>query len=72
MIPVFFVFPGSNYNEEVITELEAERFNSRLSEVQNMIMKDPKYNQQIAFFIDMKIKSGKNVFSFMILRKVQF
>ncbi|MDP5199123.1 murein L,D-transpeptidase catalytic domain-containing protein [Flavobacterium sp. DG2-3] len=45
-----------------LSELDAERFNSRLSKVKAMIRSNSKYHSKIAFFVDMKIKSGKNRF----------
>lgn len=62
MMPLSIFFPGIKPSKEAVTESEAERLNCRLSEVQKMIVKEKKYNTQIAFFIDMKIKSGKNRF----------
>lgn len=51
-----------NNNNKSVTEPEAERFNIQLDGVKAMIGGNPKYNSKIAFFIDMKIKSGKNRF----------
>ena len=51
-----------NYKEEVMSTLEVERMNTRVSEIRNMIGIDPKYNTKIAFFVDMRIPSGKNRF----------
>jgi L,D-transpeptidase catalytic domain len=50
------------YKEEVMSTLEVERMNTRVSEIRNMISIDPKYNTKIAFFVDMRIPSGKNRF----------
>ncbi|PIF30762.1 L,D-transpeptidase-like protein [Flavobacterium sp. 9] len=44
------------------TDIEPERFNSRVAEVKAMIHAKSNYNTKIAFFVDMKIKSGKNRF----------
>ncbi|WP_426484302.1 murein L,D-transpeptidase catalytic domain-containing protein [Flavobacterium sp. 2] len=44
------------------TETEAERFNNQLAEVKEKIKTCNLYNTKIAFFVDMKIKSGKNRF----------
>lgn len=41
---------------------EMERFNVQLAEVKAAIAKSNAYSSKIAFFIDMKIKSGKNRF----------
>lgn len=51
-----------NNNNKSVTEPEAERFNIQLDGVKAIIGGNPKYNSKIAFFIDMKIKSGKNRF----------
>ncbi|OXG02330.1 L,D-transpeptidase-like protein [Flavobacterium araucananum] len=58
------VLTGSKhyYKEEAMTTLEVERMNTRVSEIRNMISIDPKYNTKIAFFVDMRIPSGKNRF----------
>lgn len=50
------------YKDEAMTTLEVERMNTRVSEIRNMISIDPKYNTKIAFFVDMRIPSGKNRF----------
>ncbi|CAA9200347.1 murein L,D-transpeptidase catalytic domain-containing protein [Flavobacterium collinsii] len=49
-------------NETTISSLEVERINTRVSEIKNMISIDSKYNTKIAFFVDMRIPSGKNRF----------
>lgn len=50
------------YDEEVMSTLEVERMNTRIGEIKNMISIDSKYNTKIAFFVDMRIPSGKNRF----------
>ncbi|MFH7019169.1 murein L,D-transpeptidase catalytic domain-containing protein [Flavobacterium sp. FlaQc-47] len=50
------------YKKETITTVEVERMNTRISEIRNMISINPKYNTKIAFFVDMRIPSGKNRF----------
>jgi len=58
-------FSGSKlYTKEETnsTTLEVERMNNRVGEIRNMISIDPKYNTKIAFFVDMRIPSGKNRF----------
>ncbi|MBF4517872.1 murein L,D-transpeptidase catalytic domain family protein [Flavobacterium sp. ANB] len=54
-------FGNPNKNTE-LTELEMERFNGQVAEVKAMIKSNPGYNTKIAFFVDMRIKSGKNRF----------
>jgi hypothetical protein len=54
----------SNLSKEVITldhSIE-EKLAAHVKEVQLFISKNPKYNDDVAFFIDMKIHSGKNRF----------
>ncbi len=41
------------------TASDIERFNNQLEEVKQKIKSNPSYNSKIAFFVDMKIKSGK-------------
>ncbi|MCV9930352.1 murein L,D-transpeptidase catalytic domain family protein [Flavobacterium sp. LS1R49] len=56
-------FPVSNNDKSTdFSVLEAERFNSQLDGLKSMINGNPKYNSKVAFFIDMKIKSGMNRF----------
>lgn len=55
-------FSGPKENEIKPINLEMERFNSQLEDVKAMIKKNASYNTKIAFFIDMKIKSGRNRF----------
>lgn len=48
--------------ETTTTNLEIDRINSRIDEIKEMICTDSKYNTKIAFFVDMRIPSGKNRF----------
>ena len=48
--------------ETTITNLEIDRINSRIDDIKDMICTDSKYNTKIAFFVDMRIPSGKNRF----------
>lgn len=62
---LFFVisfFSSPKENEIKPINLEMERFNSQLADVKAMIKNHASYNTKIAFFIDMKIKSGRNRF----------
>ncbi|WPO78912.1 murein L,D-transpeptidase catalytic domain-containing protein [Flavobacterium sp. KACC 22761] len=54
--------PNVISGKENWTETDVERFNNQLAEVKEKIKSSPSYNTKIAFFIDMKIKSGKNRF----------
>lgn len=65
-------FTGSNHyfkEESSITSVEIERINNRVDEIRNMINIDHKYNQKIAFLVDMKVPSGKNRFFVYDLEK---
>lgn len=72
----FFVtvslFTGSKFSfkeESIISTIEMERINSRIIDLKNMINVDHKYNQKIAFLVDMKVPSGKNRFFVYDLEK---
>ncbi|MRX68347.1 L,D-transpeptidase catalytic domain [Flavobacterium resistens] len=54
--------PKAISGEENWNETEVERFNNQLAEVKEKIKTCNLYNTKIAFFVDMKIKSGKNRF----------
>ncbi|MDQ6470842.1 murein L,D-transpeptidase catalytic domain family protein [Flavobacterium sp. LHD-80] len=58
----FFGTPKTITGKENWTTSDIERFNKQLEEVKEKIKTNPYYNTKIAFFIDMKIKSGKNRF----------
>jgi len=65
-------FTGSKLSfkeEEVISTIEMERINSRISGIKDMISTDHKYNQKVVFLIDMKVPSGKNRFFVYDLQK---
>jgi hypothetical protein len=47
---------NSDYNS---TE---EKLNNQIEEIRKLVSNNPKYNKEIAFFIDMEIQSGKNRF----------
>ncbi|WP_431242528.1 murein L,D-transpeptidase catalytic domain-containing protein [Flavobacterium sp. P21] len=58
----FFGSPKVISGTENWTATDIERFNSQLATVKEKIKTSHSYNTKIAFFIDMKIKSGKNRF----------
>ncbi|KIO54730.1 murein L,D-transpeptidase catalytic domain-containing protein [Flavobacterium hibernum] len=58
----FFCSAKENKIEVVPIKPEIERFNNQLAAVKELLNKEGKYNAKIAFFIDMRIKSGKNRF----------
>ena len=56
---------NSNNNLELTTNNNLE---TQIIEVKNLIVSNAKYNNKIAFFIDMKIPSGKNRFFIYYLK----
>src|SRR6218665_1348481 len=65
----FYTFSSLSFRDEAISSIEMERINNRIAEIKNMINVDSKYNQKIAFLIDMKVPSGKNRFFVYDLEK---
>ncbi len=65
----FFTGTKLSFKEEAISNIEMERINSRIIDLKSMINIDHKYNQKIAFLIDMKVPSGKNRFYVYDLEK---
>ena len=62
---LFFVISfsgGIKENSSSLTNAELERFNTQLEQVKTTINTTGNYNTKIAFFVDMRIKSGKNRF----------
>ena len=61
----------SSLPKEVVTldHSTQDKLAAHVKEVQLFITKNPKYNDAIAFFIDMKIHSGKNRFFIYDLKK---
>jgi len=62
---LFFVISfsgGIKENNTSLTDAELERFNTQLEQVKTTINTTGNYNTKIAFFVDMRIKSGKNRF----------
>lgn len=58
----FFTVSKPVFKKEAMTTLEIERFNTHLLEMKELLQMNHNYNSKIAFFVDMKIKSGKNRF----------
>ncbi|RZJ53977.1 MAG: hypothetical protein EOO44_06705 [Flavobacterium sp.] len=48
--------------KEILTEFDFLRLTDHVTEIKNLTNTDHKYSNKIAFFVDMKIKSGKNRF----------
>lgn len=57
-----FGSPKTISGKENWTPIEIERFNTQIAEVKEKIITNNSYNAKIAFFVDMKIHSGKNRF----------
>jgi hypothetical protein len=55
-------FGNIEENNNSFTAAELERFNEQVTEVKAIINTKSNYNTKIAFFVDMKIKSGKSRF----------
>ena len=53
----------------VINDSSKEKLDAEVKEIKKVIQGNPKYNKEIAFFIDMKISSGKNRFFVYDLNK---
>lgn len=53
----------------VLNDSSKEKLETQIKEVKKVIQANPKYNKEIAFFIDMKIPSGKNRFFVYDLKK---
>ena len=51
-----------NKRKENLTSLDKKRIESQVLEIKKFIKTNSRYNNRIAFFIDMKIPSGKNRF----------
>ncbi|WP_276381136.1 murein L,D-transpeptidase catalytic domain-containing protein [Flavobacterium sp. H4147] len=58
----FWGVPNENKIETPPLSPEMERLSIQLTDVKAVIAKNKAYNTKIAFFIDMRIKSGKNRF----------
>lgn len=56
---IFLNTPIYNKKRELSGDLDAERFNQEVHSVNTIINSKIVYNNKIAFFIDMRIKSGK-------------
>jgi hypothetical protein len=67
MKQLFFglIFAGlilTSFSKNPDNNTTEEKLNDRVEEVKKVINNNPKYNKEIAFFIDMEIQSGKNRF----------
>jgi hypothetical protein len=61
-ILIFIGVVCSSFNKNYENDSTEEKLNKQVEDVRKMITKSPKYNKEIAFFIDMEILSGKNRF----------
>ncbi|WP_264538501.1 murein L,D-transpeptidase catalytic domain family protein [Flavobacterium sp. N1736] len=61
---LFLVMPffGGIKENNTLSDIELERFNTQVTDIKAMINSNPNYNTKIAFFVDMRIKSAKNRF----------
>jgi hypothetical protein len=59
---IFIGLVFSSFNKNPKNELIGEKLDDQVKEVKTIINKNPKYNKEIAFFIDMSIPSGKKRF----------
>lgn len=69
-----FINTNSEHNSAIIKELNnttKEELNNRVENVKKIVNTNSKYNKEIAFFIDMKIPSGKNRFFIYDLKNNQ-
>lgn len=69
-----FINTNSEHNSAIIKELNnttKEELNNRVEDVKKIVNTNSKYNKEIAFFIDMKIPSGKNRFFIYDLKNNQ-
>ena len=57
-----FFISAKPYFKDEPNSLETERINFRIDEMRSMLNVNSRYNSKIAFFIDMRIPSGKNRF----------
>jgi hypothetical protein len=62
IVLAFFAAYKILYEERSIPISENKRIHAQVNEVKKIINNDSRYNKRIAFFIDMKIPSGKNRF----------
>lgn len=53
----------------VINDSSKEKLENQVQQIRKVVQQNPKYNKEIAFFIDMKIPSGKNRFFVYDLKK---
>ncbi|KAF2081003.1 murein L,D-transpeptidase catalytic domain-containing protein [Flavobacterium sharifuzzamanii] len=59
LVGYFIIFDKNNID---LSSSEYKRIETHVTDIKELIRKNPKYNDKIAFFIDMKIPSGKNRF----------
>lgn len=56
---IFLVFVFSSFNNKRENISPLEKLNLQINDVKTLVNNNSKYNKEIAFFIDMKIESGK-------------
>jgi hypothetical protein len=62
LILIFIGIVCSSFSKSSESDSTEEKLDKQVDEVKKIIFKNPKYNKEIAFFIDMAIVSGKNRF----------
>lgn len=62
IILIFITYTILWRNKDVAYTVESKRFQGQIETVRKIIKSDSKYNNRIAFLIDMKMPSGKNRF----------
>lgn len=61
-ILIFIGIVCSSFTKNPVRIAAEEKLDKQIEEVKKIIQKNPKYNKEIAFFLDMGIMSGKNRF----------
>ncbi|MBZ4035428.1 murein L,D-transpeptidase catalytic domain family protein [Flavobacterium sp. 17A] len=73
MALLFSLTSFTTYNvtdkKEILNELEFARLNEHVNQIKEFTATNRNYNRKIAFFVDMKIKSGRNRFFVYDLEK---
>lgn len=65
----FIVNKEPKDKHSIESELTANRLNKQVKPLKTFLTANPKYNQEIAFFIDMKVMSGRSRFFMYDFRK---
>jgi hypothetical protein len=60
---------GDSSKISILNDSSKEKLDVQVNQIRKVIQANPKYNKEIAFFIDMKIPSGKNRFFVYDIKK---